>query len=77
MSENEDHAINLAELLARRLKSSRPFLESINHNGARVIEQMPSVLDKVGERVKVFKEKVSGVFNKVLDTFHTVISMYL
>ncbi|XP_060566486.1 uncharacterized protein LOC132725397 [Ruditapes philippinarum] len=72
--ENEDHAINLAELLARRLKSSRPFLESINHNGARVIEQMPSVLDKVGERVKVFKEKVSGVFNKVLDTFHTVIN---
>ncbi|XP_045169740.2 uncharacterized protein LOC123532383 [Mercenaria mercenaria] len=70
--ENEDHAINLAELLARRLKSSRPFLESINHNGARVIEQMPSVLDKVGERVQVFKQKVSGVFNKVLDTFHRV-----
>lgn len=72
--ENEDHAINLAELLARRLKDSRPFLESINHNGARVMEQMPAVIDEVGERVHVFKEKVAGVFNKVLNTFHRVMN---
>lgn len=70
--ENEDHAINLAELLARKLKDSRPFLDSISHNGARVMDQMPEVIDQVGERVKVFKKKMSGVFNKVLNTFQKV-----
>ncbi|KAL4222138.1 hypothetical protein ACF0H5_018178 [Mactra antiquata] len=70
--ENEDHAVNLAELLARRLKKARPFLQSMNHNGGRVMEQMPGVIDQVGERVKEFKSKVSGVFNKVLNTFQKV-----
>jgi len=46
-TDNEDHAINLATLLGNSLRESRPFLESINHNGARIMEKMPSVLDEV------------------------------
>lgn len=36
------------------------------------MKQMPAVLDEVGERVQVFKKKVTGVFKKVLNTFHKV-----
>lgn len=76
MTDNEDHAISLAELLGRKLKGSRPFLDSINHNGARIIEKMPDVLDEVNEKVTDFKKKVSGVFSRVMDTFQRVMGRF-
>lgn len=33
---------------------------------------MPDVLDEVNERVQTFKEKMSGVFGRVMDTFQRV-----
>ncbi|XP_052245681.1 uncharacterized protein LOC127854659 [Dreissena polymorpha] len=72
ITDNEDQAVNLAQVLANRLKESRPLLDSIGHNGARIMEKMPDVISEVGDKIVDFKAKVAGVFNRVVGTFQRV-----
>ena len=67
--ENGDRAVNVAELLANRLRGARPYIDSMQHNGQKVKAQAPGILTRFGNTVSAFKDRVVGVFNTALDTF--------
>ena len=72
--ENGDRAVNIADLLAKKLHSSRPYVDSMAYNGEKVKEQAPGIMTKLGETLSAFKNRVVGVFNSALDTFQQVLS---
>ena len=67
--ENGDKAINIAELLASKLRHARPYIDSMKENGDEVKEKAPGIIEKLGEKVATFKERIAGVFGQALDTF--------
>ena len=72
--ENGDRAVNIAELLANKLRGARPYVDSVKDNGKKIKDKAPGIMTRFGNTVSAFKDRVVGVFNTALDTFQEVLS---
>ena len=72
--ENGDRAVNIAELLANKLRGARPYVDTVKDNGKKIKDKTPGIMTRFGNTVSAFKDRVVGVFNTALDTFQEVLS---